>query len=430
MPVERRGSDVRISPPARAEATVRLPGSKSIANRYLTCCALADGDSALANITAADDVLVMIDGLRALGVRCELRDAALRATVSGCRGNLPADEAEIDVHNAGTAMRFLTALACLGHGRYRLDGTARMRQRPIGALVDALHEIGAGIGYDGETGYPPITMVARGLAGGAVVFREPPSSQYLSALLMVAPYAARDVMLRVDGALPSKPYVDLTVNVMRSLGVEVVHENGRWIVPSFQRYRAGTFAVEPDASAATYFWAAAGITGMRVTTTGLSRSSWQGDSAFVDVLQEMGCAVRDGADGLSVEGPAPGELRAVSVDLNAMPDTVQTLAVAALFANGTTRIRNVANLRIKETDRLHALRVELERCGATVEERPDGLAITPPREVRPVAFETYDDHRMAMSLALVGLRVAGVLVRDADCVGKSFPEYWDVLSQL
>ena len=329
-------------------------------------------------------------------------------------------------------MRFLTALACLGLGRYRLDGSTRMRARPIGALVAALTDLGAQIAYESADGCPPLTILARGLTGGAVVFREPPSSQYLSALLMVAPHARQDVMIRVDGELPSEPYVDMTLDVMRSLGVEAVTtpDTHRWIVPAWQRYRAGEHSIEPDASAATYFWAAAAITGGRMRIAGLTRASRQGDTRFVDVLAQMGCAVQEDATSLTVAAPAGGRLTGITVDLNAMPDTVQTLAVVALFADGPTRIDNVANLRIKETDRLAALEAELTRLGARVETRPDGLTVYPPQTLRPAEINTYDDHRMAMSFAIAGLRAPGIVIRDAACVTKSFPGFFDVLNTL
>jgi 3-phosphoshikimate 1-carboxyvinyltransferase len=373
----------------------------------------------------------MASGLRLLGVEVEVREDGPVIRVRGCRGHLPADEVDIDAGDAGTAMRFLTALACLGHGRYRLDGSPRMRERPIGQLVDALQAIGAGIGYDAVKGYPPLTMVAHGLGGGEIAFDRPPSSQYISAILMVAPYAARDVMIRVNGPLTSRPYVDMTIAVMRSMGVEVLSSEGqRFIVPSTQRYHGGDYSIEPDASAASYLWAAAAITGGRVRVSGLSRASRQGDVRFVDVLERMGCRIDAGDDYIEVNGLPPGELRPVDVDLNEMPDVVQTLAVVALFANGVTRIRNVANLRIKETDRLAALGAELAKLGAEVEVFDDGLSITPPEQIKPATIATYNDHRMAMSFALAGLAADGIVIANPDCVSKSFPDYFDVLAAL
>ncbi|MBN2447214.1 MAG: 3-phosphoshikimate 1-carboxyvinyltransferase, partial [Phycisphaerae bacterium] len=351
--------------------------------------------------------------------------------VHGCRGNLPNADVEINVGEAGTAMRFMTALVCLGQGHYRLDGAPRMRERPIAELVGALTDIGAAIGYDGVTGYPPLSIMARGLAGGEIEFRTPPSSQFVTAILMVAPYAARDVMIRIEGTVTSRPYIQMTLDVMRGLGVETLEaESSRFIIPASQRYRSRSIDIEPDASGATYLWAAAAITGGHVRVEGLTRASHQGDARFVDVLERMGCTVREDASSLEVTGPQPGQLRAVDEDLNAMPDTVQTLAVAALFANGQTNISNVANLRIKETDRLKALATELCKFGARVEVRDDGISIIPPPRPSSANVDTYNDHRMAMAFAVAGLRAPRVLIRNAGCVSKSFPEYFDVLRSL
>jgi 3-phosphoshikimate 1-carboxyvinyltransferase len=398
----------------------------------LLCTALGAGRSTLRGASLSDDAYRTIDGLRRLGIRVELREDGELIEVHGCRGQIPADEAEIDAGDAGTAMRFLTALASLGWGRFRLDGSRRMRERPIGQLVGALQSLGAAADYEQAEGYPPLTIVARGLTGGDVLFDQPPSSQYVSALLMVAPYAARDVMIRIDGQLTSRPYVEMTIKVMLSLGVEVLASDSfdRYVVPSTQRYEAAEIAIEPDASAATYFWAAAAITGGRVRIRGLTSRSLQGDVGFIDVLERMGCRVEQSEDSIAIHGPPPGELRGIHVDLNAMPDTAQTLAVAALFADGPTRITNVANLRIKETDRLAALESELMRLGARVELAGDGLTITPPESITPAAVETYGDHRMAMSFALAGLRADGITVKDADCVSKSFPDFFDALASL
>lgn len=432
MLVERIGPDVRLHPVGPVEGIARPPGSKSLTNRYLLCTALADGRSVLRGASVSDDALRMIDGLRQLGIHVELREDAEQIEIRGCRGHIPADQAEIDADNAGTAMRFLTALACLGYGRFRLDGSPRMRERPIGGLVGALNELGAAVGYDQAVGYPPLTLMAQGLAGGEVGFETPPSSQFISALLMVAPYAARDVLIRIDGELISRPYVDMTIAVMRALGAEVLTSDDydRFVVPATQRYRAGEVVIEPDASAATYLWAAAALTGGRVRVTGLTRRSLQGDSGFVGVLEQMGCRVEEDEEGLAVQGPPGRTLRGVDVDLNAMPDAAQTLAVVALFAAGPTRISNVANLRIKETDRLAALESELIRLGAHVALGEDELTITPPARISPATVETYDDHRMVMSFALAGLVTEGIVIRNAGCVSKSFPDFFEVLEEL
>ncbi len=305
-----------------------------------------------------------------------------------------------------------------------------MRKRPIGPLVDGLMALGAGIGYDDIPGYPPLTVVGQGLDGGTVVFSDPPSSQFLSALLMVAPYAREDVFLRIDGELPSRPYLDLTISAMSARGVDVLTADGsRFVVAAGQRYTSGEVAIEPDASGAAYWWAAAAITGGRALVEGVGRESRQGDARFVDILVAMGCSVDADGRGLCVRGPADRRLRGVTVDLGDMPDTVQTLAVVALFAEGPTTISRVANLRIKETDRLAALEAELTKFGAHVELRPDGLTIHPPRHVTSATVNTYDDHRMAMSFAVAGLRIDGVVIREPACVAKSYPKFFEELAR-
>lgn len=432
MPITDEHPHVRVTPGGPANGVAELPGSKSLTNRFLACAALADGATQLRRVCTGDDTRRMIAGLRALGVRIAHDERAAAATIDGCRGILPAGEAEIDAGAAGTAMRFLTALCCLGHGRYRLDGTARMRERPLGPLLEGLGCLGARIGCLAREGYPPLEVRAAGLGGGEVHFDRPVSSQFISALLMVAPYATRDVRIGVAGELPSRPYVDMTLGVMEALGVIGLEADGRrFAVPAGQRYQGGSFAIEPDASAASYCWAAAALTGGRVTVPGLSGASAQGDARFVDVLERVGCEVSRAPEGLRVCGPADRRLRGGTFDLNAMPDTVQTLAVTAVFAGEPTTIRNVANLRVKETDRLAALATELRKLGARVDVLDDGLTIAPPDAPQAAEIETYDDHRMALSFALAGLRIAGgVLIRDAGCVSKSFPEYFDVLRRL
>lgn len=473
MPVERLGPDMHIHPAGPLFGAVDLPGSKSLANRYLVCAALAGGTSTLRRVSDADDVRLMIDALRTLGVRIETT-APQTLRITGCDGHLPECEASLNAGAAGTVMRFLAALVAAGHGTYTLDGSERMRQRPIGELAEALRQLGAGVEFLDRDGYPPLRVHASGLRGGEAAFAAPPSSQFVSALLMVAPLAADDVMIALDGPLPSRPYVSMTLAIMRRMGVEALDGRDllddsaasaaprtsapgerptdapdagrgtrdageRWIVPAPQRYQPGDFTVEPDASAATYFWGAAAITGGRVMVRGLTRASLQGDTRFVDVLERMGCTVGGGDEGLQVTGPPPGTLRGITVDLNDMPDTVQTLAVLAAFAVGPTRIENVANLRLKETDRIAALHRELSKLGAKVEAHGDGLTVHPcstaatagtASHAAPIALDTYDDHRMAMSLSLAGLVRAGIVIRNAACVSKSFPDYFTAFAGL
>lgn len=426
-------STIRVAASVPPSAALQLPGSKSICNRLLACAALADGDSRIHDAALCEDTRRMVRGLRALGIDARLHADLRRIDVRGCGGAPPAEEVHIDAGDAGTAMRFLTALACLGFGSRRLDGSARMRERPIGGLVDALRGLGAGISYLETEGCAPLHVEARGLFGGQVAFERPPSSQFLSAVFQVAPYAADDVLISVAGGAPSRPYLELTARTMRQLGVDLLHDPAfqRIIIPASQRYAAGEYIVEPDASGATYFWAAAAATGGAVRTIGLQRDSAQGDVGFVDVLAQMGCAVEAGADYLELRGPAAGRLRGVDVDLNAMPDTVQTLAVLALLAEGPTRIRNVANLRVKETDRLAALEAELRKLGAQVETTADGLMLTPPPRLPAEALiATYDDHRMAMSFAVLGLAGTPVRIANPACVAKSFPEFWGYCAAL
>lgn len=427
MLIERCGSSVVVHACAGVDADLVLPGSKSLTQRYLVCAALADGSSTLNGPLIADDSRVLAENLARVGAGIQLDESRPSISVRGVGGMPDVDGAELNAGAAGTAMRFLTALACLGNGRVRIDGSARMRERPIGALVEGLTQLGARIGYEHQEGFPPLYILASGLAGGEVIFETPPSSQYLSAILMAAPYAARDVMIRVEGALNSRPYVSMTLGVMGVMGVDALESEGgtRFIVPAGQRYRGGSHVIEPDASAATYFLAAAAVTGGRVRIGGLGSLSAQGDAKFAAVLERMGCRVEIDASQTILHAPPKGALLGIDVDLNAMPDTAQTLAVTALFAKGPTRIRNVSNLRIKETDRIAALAAELARVGAKVDVHTDGLTVFPPARLLPAAIETYDDHRMAMSFAVAGLPHGGITIRGAGCVSKSFPDFFE-----
>lgn len=378
----------------------------------------------------------MFEALGQLGIALALDPAERVITVTGCGGKLPATRADVFVENSGTTARFLAAVLTLGQGIYRLDGAPRMRERPIQDLVDALRALGADVSSDQDTGCPPLLVRAAGLAGGVATVRGEISSQFLSGLLLSAPYAAQPIELVVEGELVSKPYVSMTLEVMRAFGVDVAADGfARFHVPNDRPYQGREFAIEPDASAASYFFAAAAITGGEVRVEGLSRASLQGDVAFVDLLEQMGCDVRQEADAITVRGPAlrGKQLRGVTCDMNAISDTVQTLAAVALFAEGPTTVTGVPHIRHKETDRLAALATELRKFGAEVEEHPDGLRITPPgslAELHGAAIDTYRDHRMAMSLALVGLRVPGVTIRDPGCVAKTYPEFFDDLMEL
>lgn len=412
--------------PGPPDAIIPVPGSRSLTNRALLVAALADGQSRLANTLFSDDTAVMVDSLRRLGFHVEVDERTERMTVSGRGGDIPAASADLFVGGAGTAARFLTAMVCLGTGEYRIDGIARMRQRPVGDLVEALNQLGASV--VATNGSLPVAVAARGLRGGRATVRGAVSSQFLSALLMVAPYAAGDVELVVEGPLVAAPYVEMTLSVMGAFGVEVRQENlRRFWVAAGRRYGAREYAVEPDASGAAYLFAAAAVTGGRVIVPGLSDASLQGDVRFVDVLEQMGCRIDRRTDALGVQGG--GVLRGVDVDLGAMSDQAVTLAAIAPFAAGPTRIRGVGHIRYQESDRLTAAAAELRRLGQEVEVLEDGLVVTP-RPWRPAVVQTYGDHRIAMAFAVVGLRAPGIAIADPGCVTKTFPDFFDRLERL
>jgi 3-phosphoshikimate 1-carboxyvinyltransferase len=402
---------------------IRPPGSKSITNRALVCAALADGVTTLTGALDSEDTRVMIESLARLGIHIESDDGRQTLRIHGCGGTIPAAEADLYIANSGTSVRFLTALVALGHGRYRLDGTARMCERPIQDLLDSLSALGVVARSEAGNGCPPVVVEARGLRGGRASVRGDVSSQFLSGLLMAAPYAEKPIELGVEGRLVSKPYIRLTLAVMDAFGVHV--DFSRFRVPR-RVYKSREYAIEPDASAASYFFAAAAITGGEVTVEGLSRHSLQGDVAFCDCLEQMGCDVRHAADRITVVGRP---LSGIALDMNAISDTVQTLAAVALFADGPTTISGVGHIRHKETDRIGNLAIELRKLGARVEELSDGLRITPGK-LRAAEIETYHDHRMAMSLALVGLRVPGVVILDPKCTQKTYPAFFGDLERL
>jgi 3-phosphoshikimate 1-carboxyvinyltransferase len=368
----------------------------------------------------------MIESLQRLGIDIESRDSGRTIVVHGASGEIPALEAELSCANSGTTIRFLTALATLGHGPFRLDGIERMRQRPIADLLDALNQLGAHATSELGNGCPPVIVRASGLSGGTATVRGDISSQFLSGLLMAAPAARTEVSLLIEGPLVSQPYVQMTLSLMDAFGVcvDVNSQFTRFNVDAPKHYAARDLAIEPDASAASYFWAAAAISRGDVTVEGLSANSLQGDVAFVDCLEAMGCEVRRNTSSITVIGRP---LRGIDVDMNAISDTVQTLAVVALFAEGPTTIRRVGHIRHKETDRIAALAAELRKLGAQVAEREDGLTVVP-GELHAAEIDTYNDHRMAMSFALAGLRIPGVRINNPRCVDKTYPAYFDDLS--
>ena len=419
--------------PGRVVGEVYLPGSKSLTNRAILMAALASGESVLSNALFSEDTDYMASALRELGFSIDEDKREKQFKVKGLGGIIPSRKARLFVGNAGTAMRFLTAMLTLGGstagvGEYEIDGIERMRQRPIQDLLDCLNQLGADVRSRFNNGCPPVIIKARGLEGGQARMKGDLSSQYFTAVLLSAPYARKDVEIEVVGELVSRPYVDMTIRLMKRFGVLTIgaYCNTPLRVKAGQRYSPLHYKIEGDATNASYFLAGAAITSGKVRVHGLSRDSLQGDIRFVDILEEMGSKVRWGDGWVELEGDS---LKGIEVDLNDCPDLAQTLAVVALFAQGKTRIRNVANLRIKETDRIIAVAVELERLGAEVREYEDGLQIGPGR-LNPARIETYGDHRMAMSFALVGLRVPGIVIRDPACVAKTFPGYFEELERL
>jgi 3-phosphoshikimate 1-carboxyvinyltransferase len=422
---------LRIEPFARAQGRVVLPGSKSISNRLLLLAALADGPTELQGLLQADDTRVMLEALRALGIAVEPQGAA--TVVHGAGGAIPNRCAELFLGNAGTAMRPLAALLAWAGGRYRLDGVARMRERPIGDLVDALNALGARVGYAGAPGYPPLLIEpAAAPTCERVQVRGDTSSQFVSSLLMVAPLIAPPggLAIEVPGALISQPYVSMTVRLMARFGVAVRQDGQRFVVPA-ARYRSpGRLAVEGDASGASYFIALGLLAGGPVRIEGVGAASVQGDVAFADLARAMGGQVTLGEDWIEARAPVGGALTPIDYDCTAIPDAAMTAAVLAAFARGRTVLRGIGSWRVKETDRIAAMATELRRLGAQVEEGADWLAVTGPTAWRPAAVHTYDDHRMAMCMALAAAGGAAVTIEDPACVAKTFPDYFSRLAQL
>jgi 3-phosphoshikimate 1-carboxyvinyltransferase len=431
---------IAIQPAGPLRASIRPPGSKSITNRALVCAALAEGESVLTGALDSEDTRVMVEALKQLGIAAAHDPATATIRIAGCGGRFPIQAASLFVGNSGTTVRFLAAMLALGQGQFRLDGVARMRERPIQDLLDALCQLGANAVSESGSGCPPVVLHADGLPGGRATVAGNISSQFLSGLLMAAPYAKSAVELVVEGELVSQPYVDMTLAVMKAFGVSVQPEKPcRFRIAAPQRYQPRRYAIEPDASAASYFFAAAAITQGKITVEGLGKSSIQGDVEFCECLRQMGCQVDFEADRITVTGRP---LHGIAIDMNAISDTVQTLGAVALFADGPTTVCGVGHIRHKETDRIRALAAELRKFGATVEQRDDGLTITPGRctldalrgdfdaSAAPIAIDTYDDHRMAMSMALVGLIVPGVWIRNPACTAKTYPRFFEDLESL
>jgi 3-phosphoshikimate 1-carboxyvinyltransferase len=412
-----------LGPIARAAGTVRMPGSKSISNRVLLLAALSAGKTRIRDLLDSDDTRVMLDALERLGVRIE-RDTT---TVHGVGGAFPVKSAELSLGNAGTAFRPLTAALAFCGGEYRLSGVPRMHVRPIGDLVEALRGLGARIDYAGEQGYPPLAIHPGAIRGAATRVRGDVSSQYLSALLMAAPLAGSGTRVEVEGELISKPYVEITLNLMRRFGVEVKRDGWKsFVVPAGRYASPGEIRVEGDASSASYFLAAGAIGGGPVRVEGVGRGSIQGDVRFAEVLEKMGARISMGENWIEASFglEAGGKLKPIDADLNHIPDAAMTAAVTALFAQGPSTIRNIGSWRVKETDRIAAMATELRKLGAAVEESADSIKVTPPAKLKAATIATYDDHRMAMSFSLAALGGVRVRIEDPDCVAKTFPEYF------
>jgi 3-phosphoshikimate 1-carboxyvinyltransferase len=402
-------------------ATVHLPGSKSITNRAYLLAALAEGSSKIENPLFSEDTEAMTSCLSSFGISID-SDRPTETVVHGRGGELLEPTSPLFVGNSGTTIRFLTAASALApqHAKVVLDGIPRMRERPIADLIEALQQLG--IVASATRGCPPVTVHGGGFPGGRSLVKGSISSQYLSAILMCAPYAKSDVTLLVDGELVSKPYVQMTISMMKSFGVDVFPETHSYFIPSGQKYFAQLYSVEPDASNASYFLAAAAVTAGTVRVEGLGSSSIQGDIAFIDVLEKMGCKIEKTADSLTVTGSK--ELAGIEFDASEIPDMAQTIAVVAAFARSPTKLTGLRTLRVKETDRISALANELTKIGSVVTEGDDFLVISPATCPTRADINTYHDHRMAMSFAVAGLKIKGLRINDPGCVAKTFPDFW------
>jgi len=424
-----RPDSLILAPIKRISGRVDLPGSKSLSNRVLLLSMLAEGTTRIQNLLDSDDVRYMIGALEKLGITLQETREKNEISVEGCSGRIPNSDLELMLGNAGTAMRPLTAALTLGQGRYVLDGVPRMRERPIVDLVEGLQQLGAKVRLLNGPPGPPVEILAQGLPGGTARIKGSVSSQFLSAILMAAPGAQKDVTLEIDDTLVSVPYVEMTLALMERFGVHVENRDFQeFHIPGKQTYHSpGDFFVEGDASSSSYFLAGAAITGGTVTVLGCGTESLQGDSKFAEVLEQMGAETQWQPHSVTVRG---NTLKGVDLDMNRMPDAAMTLAVAALFAEGTTKIRNVYNWRLKETERMKAVTTELRKLGAEVEEGDDYLIIDPPDQIQSTEIETYDDHRMAMAFSLAACGAESVTILDPGCVSKTFPDYFEVLKSV
>jgi 3-phosphoshikimate 1-carboxyvinyltransferase len=430
-------ADITLTPfSAAPKATVIPPGSKSLTNRALVLAAVANGTSNLTNILLADDTRVMLDGLIRLGFDVRLDESARSVAITGTGGRIPRDTAELFCGNSGTTIRFLAALCSIGHGTYTLDGVPRMRQRPIGELIDTLKSIGVRADYPATPGYPPVTIHADGLPGGVTTYGSAASSQFLSAVAMVGPFARHELRVHLESPQTSWPYVAMTLRLMDTFGhtPELIRDPStgepKTLIVPIGQYAGTDYVVEPDASNAAYFWAVAAVhPGASVTIPGLGSDSLQGDVRIASVLGKMGASVKIEKRSVIVTGT--DRLEGIDIDLADMPDQAQTIAVVAMLASGESTLRGLKTLRVKETDRLTAVATELRKFGATVMiHGDDAITIIPPATPHAAAVDTYDDHRMAMSFAIAGTKIPGVTIRNAECVNKTYPEFFEDLKRL
>ncbi|WOH37948.1 3-phosphoshikimate 1-carboxyvinyltransferase [Thalassotalea fonticola] len=419
-----------LNPIAKINGEVFLPGSKSLSNRALLIAALAKGTTKITNLLVSDDIRHMLNALKSLGIEYTLSDCGTECTVVGNNGFFNTEEPlELFLGNAGTAMRPLCAALAASSGEYVLTGEPRMKERPIGHLGDALVQLGGDIEYLENKDYPPLKIKGKELTGSSVRIDGSISSQFLTAILMVAPLLQTDTNIFIDGDLVSKPYIDITLDIMQRFGVYVENNDYKsFTIKGMQSYQAlEKYMVEGDASSASYFLAAGAIKGGKITVHGVGKLSVQGDKHFADVLEKMGAEVHWGDESITVIGKP---LQAIDMDMNHIPDAAMTIATTALFAQGTTSIRNIYNWRVKETDRLNAMATELRKVGAEVIEGDDYITITPPATIKHAEIDTYDDHRVAMCFSLVALSESPVTINDPKCTAKTFPDYFEKLAKV
>jgi 3-phosphoshikimate 1-carboxyvinyltransferase len=414
-----------IRPPAKVDMHILLPGSKSITNRALVMAALAKGSSVLSNPSFSEDSRYLWEALKQIGIRIDPLPDQAKIVIDGKGGQFMGGNKGVFLGNAGTAVRFLTSLLCLVPGTHKVDGDPQMRRRPIGGLVDCLNQLGGDVKCIFKNGCPPVIIKGGKLKGGEALIDGRQSSQFISSVAMVSPYAQMDVQLGISGGLVSRGYLDMTLKLMQRFGVNVQRKGySSLYIKVPQRYQPSELVIEPDAAGANYFLAIAAVTGGRAYISSLGTNSIQAETRFAKVLAQMGCKVVKRKDRIELKGE---RLCGIEIDMSDIPDSVQTLACVGLFASGPTRIRNVAHLRWKETDRISALCTELKRIGAGVKEFKDGLEIKPALRYAPAVVNTYNDHRMAMSFAVAGAMIPGLKISGYLAVSKSLPEFWDIL---